>query len=154
MRSSRPGSCRRLAEKAAEATGGNALLAVMLILGVSAVLSGFIDNIPYVATMAPLVLALTQDIPDPNHSEALWWALALGSDFGGNMTAIGASANVVALGIAARAGSPISFWEFSRKGAIVTVITVARGRALPLAALLRPGLSDQAATRSHEAPDR
>ena len=113
-----------LAEKAAEATGGNALLAVMLILGVSAVLSGFIDNIPYVATMAPLVLALTQDIPDPSHSEALWWALALGSDFGGNMTAIGASANVVALGIAARAGSPISFWEFSRKGAVVTLITV------------------------------
>ncbi|MEO7060274.1 MAG: ArsB/NhaD family transporter [Lapillicoccus sp.] len=113
-----------LAEKAAELTGGNALLAVLLILVVSAVLSGFIDNIPYVATMSPLVLALTNDIADPSHSQALWWSLALGADFGGNMTAIGASANVVVLGIAARAGSPISFWEFTRKGAVVTGVTV------------------------------
>ncbi|MFI5593182.1 ArsB/NhaD family transporter [Amycolatopsis sp. NPDC051758] len=113
-----------LAKLAAEATGGNALFAVMLILVVSAVLSGVIDNIPYVATMSPLVLALTQDIPDPAHSEALWWSLALGADFGGNMTAIGASANVVMLGIAARSGSPISFWEFTRKGAQVTLLTV------------------------------
>lgn len=58
-----------LARRAADATGGNALLAVMLILGVSAVLSGFIDNIPYVATMSPLVLALTNDIADPTHSQ-------------------------------------------------------------------------------------
>ncbi|WP_284740355.1 ArsB/NhaD family transporter [Amycolatopsis sp. RTGN1] len=113
-----------LAKLAADATGGNALLAVMLILVVSALLSGVIDNIPYVATMSPLVLALTQDIPDPAHSEALWWSLALGADFGGNMTAIGASANVVMLGIAARSGSPISFWEFTRKGAQVTLLTV------------------------------
>jgi Na+/H+ antiporter NhaD/arsenite permease-like protein len=113
-----------LAKLAAEATGGNALLAVMLILVVSTLLSGVIDNIPYVATMSPLVLALTQDIPDPAHSEALWWSLALGADFGGNMTAIGASANVVMLGIAARSGSPISFWEFTRKGAQVTLLTV------------------------------
>ncbi len=113
-----------LARLAADATGGNALLAVLLVLGVSALLSGVIDNIPYVATMSPLVLALTEDIPDPAHSEALWWALGLGADFGGNLTAIGASANVVVLGIAARAGSPISFWEFTKKGAIVTLITV------------------------------
>ncbi|MEV6643507.1 ArsB/NhaD family transporter [Amycolatopsis sp. NPDC051371] len=113
-----------LAKLAADATGGNALFAVMLILVVSTLLSGVIDNIPYVATMSPLVLALTQDIPDPAHSEALWWSLALGADFGGNMTAIGASANVVMLGIAARSGSPISFWEFTRKGAQVTLLTV------------------------------
>lgn len=114
----------QLAKLAANATGGNALLAVMLILAVSAVLSGVIDNIPYVATMSPLVLALTNDIADPARSDALWWALALGADFGGNMTAIGASANVVMLGIAARAGHPISFWEFTKKGIIVTAVTV------------------------------
>ncbi|WP_116198705.1 ArsB/NhaD family transporter [Amycolatopsis circi] len=113
-----------LAKLAADATGGNAMLAVFLILGVSALLSGVIDNIPYVATMSPLVLALAHDIPDPAHSEALWWSLALGADFGGNMTAVGASANVVVLGIAARAGAPISFWEFTKKGAVVTLITV------------------------------
>jgi Na+/H+ antiporter NhaD/arsenite permease-like protein len=113
-----------LAQLAAEATGGNALLAVFLILAVSALLSGVIDNIPYVATMSPLVLVLTQDIPDATHSQALWWSLALGADFGGNLTAVGASANVVMLGIAARSGSPISFWDFTKKGAVVTVITV------------------------------
>ncbi|ATY12249.1 hypothetical protein CU254_18580 [Amycolatopsis sp. AA4] len=113
-----------LAKLSAGATGGNALLAVFLILGVSALLSGVIDNIPYVATMSPLVLALTHDIPDPAHSDALWWSLALGADFGGNMTAVGASANVVVLGLAARAGAPISFWEFTKKGAVVTLITV------------------------------
>lgn len=113
-----------LAEQVTKATGGNALVAVMLILVVSAVLSGVVDNIPYVATMAPLVGQLVSQIPDPTHSEALWWSLALGADFGGNATAIGASANVVVLGIAARNGYPISFWEFTRKGAGVMLITV------------------------------
>ena len=113
-----------LAKLAADATGGNALVAVMLILGVSAVLSGVIDNIPYVATMSPLVADLVVDIANPVHADALWWSLALGADFGGNLTAVGASANVVMLGIAKREGFPISFWEFTRKGAIVTVITV------------------------------
>ena len=55
----------------------------------------------------------------------LWWALALGADLGGNATAIGASANVVALGIADRNGQHISFWEFTKYGLIVTAVTVA-----------------------------
>lgn len=114
-----------LAELATDATGGNALTAVLLILVVSALLSGIIDNIPYVATMSPLVADLAANIHDPTHAEALWWSLALGADFGGNMTAIGASANVVVLGIALRNGTPISFWEFTRKGALVTAITIA-----------------------------
>lgn len=113
-----------LAELAADATGGDALLAVMLIVGVSALLSGVIDNIPYVVTMAPLVQELTTHISSPEQSDALWWSLALGADFDGNLTAIGASANVVVLGIAARAGSPITFWQFTRKGAVVTLATV------------------------------
>jgi Na+/H+ antiporter NhaD/arsenite permease-like protein len=113
-----------LANLATDATGGNALPAVMLILGVSTLLSGVIDNIPYVATMSPLVQQLAAGIADPAQSQALWWSLALGADLGGNMTAVGASANVVVLGIAARAGNPISFWEFTKKGAIVTVISV------------------------------
>jgi len=114
-----------LAELATDATGGDALTAVMLILVVSALLSGIIDNIPYVATMSPLVADLSANIANPVHAEALWWSLALGADLGGNMTAVGASANVVVLGIAKRAGTPISFWEFTRKGALVTVITIA-----------------------------
>jgi Na+/H+ antiporter NhaD/arsenite permease-like protein len=114
-----------LAELATDATGGDALTAVMLILVVSAVLSGVIDNIPYVATMSPLVAELVAGVDNPTHAEALWWSLALGADFGGNMTAIGASANVVVLGIALRNGTPISFWEFTRKGIVVTAITIA-----------------------------
>ncbi|TCO58309.1 ArsB/NhaD family transporter [Actinocrispum wychmicini] len=114
-----------LARLVTEATGGNALVAVMLVLVVSALLSGVVDNIPYVATMSPLVAQLAADIGDPAHSQALWWALALGADLGGNMTAVGASANVVVLGIAQRAETPITFWQFTRKGAVVTAITIA-----------------------------
>lgn len=119
------GTVDALARAATQATGGNALLTVMLILGVSAPVSGVIDNIPYVATMAPIVSELVASMPELTHPDALWWALALGADFGGNLTAIGASANVVMLGIARRAGTPVSFWEFTRKGAVVTVISVA-----------------------------
>jgi len=64
-------------------------------------------------------------MPSHIHPAALWWALALGADFGGNLTAVGASANVVMIGIARRAGHPISFWQFTRKGALVTAMSIA-----------------------------
>jgi Na+/H+ antiporter NhaD/arsenite permease-like protein len=118
------GVISQIAEAAARATGGDPLTATMLILFVSALLSGVVDNIPYTAAMSPIVLQLTQGITDPVQADALWWSLAIGADFGGNLTAIGASANVVVLGIAMRSGSPISFWEFTKKGAIVTVVTI------------------------------
>ncbi|GAB2563619.1 ArsB/NhaD family transporter [Kribbella endophytica] len=113
-----------LAGKVQDITEGRALFAVMLILVVSAVLSGIVDNIPYVATMSPVVLELTKSIPDPTQADALWWALAIGADFGGNATAVGASANVVVIGLALRAGHPISFWEFTRKGVVMMAITI------------------------------
>ncbi len=115
----------QLAHVAGEATGGNPLLAAIAILIVSAVLSGVIDNIPYVATMSPVVAELAATVSDPVQGQALWWSLAAGADFGGNLTAVGASANVVMLGIAARQGNPISFWEFTRKGAVVTALSIA-----------------------------
>ena len=115
----------QLADQIGKVTEGRALLAVMLILVVSAVLSGIVDNIPYVATMSPVVLELTKGIQDPVQAEALWWSLAMGADFGGNATAVGASANVVVIGLALRAGHPISFWEFTRKGIVMTAITIA-----------------------------
>lgn len=114
-----------LARLAADVTGGDPLLATMLILVVSAVLSGIIDNIPYVATMTPVVADLAATIPDPGHVQAMWWALAIGAGFGGNMTAVGSAANVVMLGISAREGYPIGFWEFTRKGAATTALTIA-----------------------------
>ena len=125
----RPGEdrCRRpkSPSRRSEVTGGDPLSTTMLILGVSAPVSGIIDNIPYVATMTPIVSELAASLPDGTDPNALWWALALGADFGGNLTAVGASANVVMLGIARRADNPISFWEFTRKGAVVTVVSIA-----------------------------
>ncbi|EID17179.1 arsenic-transport integral membrane protein ArsB1 [Mycobacterium xenopi RIVM700367] len=114
----------KLAHAATEVTGGNALFTVMLILGVSAPVSGVIDNIPYVATMTPIVSELSAAVPAHPHPDVLWWALALGADFGGNLTAVGASANVVMLGIARHADNSISFWEFTRKGVVVTAVSL------------------------------
>ena len=93
-----------------------------LLLG-SSVLGAFFDNIPYVATLAPIVEDLFTKVPDPDTGQALWWAFALGADFGGNGTAVTASANVVGLGIAAKAGHYISFWQFTKYGIIVTVLS-------------------------------
>ena len=115
------GAIDSLARAAADLTGGRPLLAVMLILVVSAVLSGIVDNIPYVAAMAPVVASLSGDLG----GDVLWWALALGADLGGNATAVGASANVVVLGIADRSGYPIRFVDFLKYGGLVTVMSIA-----------------------------
>ncbi|MGP3957962.1 ArsB/NhaD family transporter [Nonomuraea sp. 3N208] len=110
-----------LSEAAVAATAGRLELATMGLLGVSAVLSAIVDNIPYVATMSPIVAGLAE--ANGGH-DVLWWALAFGADLGGNATAVGAAANVVVLGIAARNGTPISFWQFTKYGLIVTAVTV------------------------------
>jgi Na+/H+ antiporter NhaD/arsenite permease-like protein len=116
------GAIDSLAEWVIDLTDGNLLLATMLLLVVSAVLSAIVDNIPYVATMTPLVLALAASIP--GDTTVLWWALALGADLGGNATSIGASANVVVIGTAERSGYRIRFGDFVRNGVPVTAITV------------------------------
>ncbi|MFI7706757.1 SLC13 family permease [Nonomuraea sp. NPDC049480] len=110
-----------LAKAAVAATAGQPELTTMGLLGVSAVLSAIVDNIPYVATMSPIVEQLVQA---NGGQQVLWWALAFGADLGGNATAVGAAANVVVLGIAARNGTPISFWQFTKYGLVVTVVTV------------------------------
>jgi Na+/H+ antiporter NhaD/arsenite permease-like protein len=123
------GVVNQLARLATEATGGHALLTTMLVLVVSFLVSGIINNVPYAATMAPIIGQLLPSVAGHVHQQALWWALILGTDLGGNLTAVGASANVVILGIARRADSPISFWEFTRKGAVVTTISIALSAA-------------------------
>jgi Na+/H+ antiporter NhaD/arsenite permease-like protein len=117
----RPGLRRRqrtLKEVASEA------IAQRVLLFASAVLSAIVDNIPYVATMSPIVGDLVH-ANGTDQGNVLWWSLALGADLGGNATAVGASANVIVLGIAERAGRPISFWEFTKYGLLVTAITIA-----------------------------
>ena len=108
----------------ADGVGDKELGGSMLMLGASGVLSGVVDNIPYVATMAPVTADLVHHLGgDKDH--VMWWALAAGADLGGNATAIGASANVVVLGIAERARRPITFWQFTRYGLVVTAATIA-----------------------------
>jgi Na+/H+ antiporter NhaD/arsenite permease-like protein len=114
-----------LARAATDAVGDRLWPATMLLLWASAALSAIVDNIPYVATMSPIVADLVQANGGNERAQVLWWALALGADLGGNATAVGASANVVVLGLAERAGHRISFWEFTRYGLLVTVIAVA-----------------------------
>ncbi len=108
---------------ATEAISSHYLIGAFALTGGSAVISAVVDNIPYVATMAPLTGDLIQS--GSAMAKPLWWALALGADLGGNATAIGASANVVTIGIARRNGHEISFWTFTKYGLIVTGVTVA-----------------------------
>ncbi|GAA0512423.1 membrane protein [Saccharopolyspora subtropica] len=114
-----------LGRAAINLVGDDYLLAAMGLLVGSAVIGGMIDTIPFVATTMPIVEELAATVPDPDISRALWWSLALGADLGGNTTAIGASANVVAIGWAARNEHPISFWEFTKYGLVVTTVTIA-----------------------------
>jgi Na+/H+ antiporter NhaD/arsenite permease-like protein len=115
----------RLGSLLTEAVGDRYLLASSALLWGSALLSGIVDNIPYVATVAPLVQTLVDAGSGASQAHALWWALALGADLGGNATAVGASANVVVIGIAARNGHPISFWRFTKYGSVVAAVTIA-----------------------------
>ena len=96
-----------------EVSKGNLTAAIVIILWVSALASAFIDNIPFTATMLPIIAFLNQTIPGAE-SGVLWWALSLGACMGGNGTMIGASANVVTVGLAEKAGYKISFVEYMK----------------------------------------
>ncbi len=110
-----------VAEWMAGATSGNVTLASIALLWFSAGASAVIDNIPYTATAIPVVERLIEDgLP----AAPLWWSLALGACLGGNLTIVGASANVVVANRAARAGYRIAFWEFVRTGAAVVAMSL------------------------------
>jgi Na+/H+ antiporter NhaD/arsenite permease-like protein len=119
------GVIEKISHAAASAVEGRLFFASTVLLWGSAAVSGIVDNIPYVATMSPVVADMVQASGNTDQSHVLWWALALGADLGGNATAVGASANVVVLGLAERAGKPITFWQFTKYGLIVTAVTVA-----------------------------
>lgn len=117
----RAGVMEALAGAIAGFAGSNRLGFTMLLLGGSGVLSGVVDNIPYVASVAPVVDGLLDPSGQPH---VLWWALTLGADLGGNATLVGASANIVMASLAARNGIHIGFWRFTRYGLVVTAATL------------------------------
>jgi Na+/H+ antiporter NhaD/arsenite permease-like protein len=110
---------------AGEALGERELVAATTLLFGSALVGAFVDNIPYTAATVPIVDQLVAGSATPSSESPLWWAFVLGADLGGNTTAVAAGANVVVLGIAAKAGHPISFWQFTRYGLVVTFATLA-----------------------------
>ena len=102
--------------------GDNPYIMVLTVLWVSGIVSGFLDNIPFTITMIPIVKLMLETTPIPN--DILWWALSLGACFGGNLTMIGASANIVSVGMAKQAKVNISFVEFMKSSALITIITL------------------------------
>lgn len=112
------GMITAIADALTDVTGGALAAGSLVILWLSAVLSGVVDNIPYTATMIPVVHEMAASHADP---QSLWWALAAGADLGGNATIIGASANVILASMAEREGHPIGFWTFMKYAGPVTL---------------------------------
>ncbi len=111
-----------LAAEAIEITHGSVNATAILILWMSAIASAFIDNIPFVATLIPLI----KDMGEMGLSnlEPMWWSLALGACLGGNGTLIGASANVVVASMAAQRGKPISFIDFMKTAFPLMILSI------------------------------
>ena len=111
-----------LANGMLELVGNNEMLAIVLIVWASALISAFLDNIPFVATLIPMIQTMQQGgmVVMP-----LWWALSLGACLGGNGSLIGASANVVLAGVSAKNGYPITFMSYLKKGFPLMLLSVA-----------------------------
>ena len=116
------GVIKMLAAEAIKITNGSVTATAILILWMSAIASAFIDNIPFVATLIPLI----KDMGEMGLSnlEPMWWSLALGACLGGNGTLIGASANVVVASMAAQRGKPISFIEFMKTAFPLMILSI------------------------------
>ncbi|WP_240417490.1 SLC13 family permease [Paenibacillus periandrae] len=111
-----------LAKQAVQLTGGNEVATAMLILWLSAIASAFVDNIPFVATMIPLIQDMgTMGVTNLN---SLWWSLALGACLGGNGSLVGASANLIVAGMAAKEGRPITFVAFLKIGFPLMLLSI------------------------------
>jgi Na+/H+ antiporter NhaD/arsenite permease-like protein len=116
------GIISQLAAQAIELTGGNPIATSMLILWLSAIASAFVDNIPFVATMIPMIQEMGH--MGVGNFEPLWWSLALGACLGGNGTLIGASANLIVAGMSGKEGYPIKFVTFMKYGFPLMLLSV------------------------------
>ena len=102
--------------------GDNPYVVVLVVEWVAGIASGFLDNIPFTITMIPIIEIMNES--NPHLQNILWWALALGACLGGNITIIGASANIVSIGIAKKYGVQISFLEFMKFGVVISLISL------------------------------
>jgi len=119
------GLLKLLADHMLALTGGSLTATAMVILWSSAILSAIIDNIPFVATMIPLIKAMAPTFGGPEGLMPLWWALSLGACLGGNGTLVGASANLVVAGFAERAGQPIRFVQYTLMAFPIMLMSIA-----------------------------
>ncbi len=117
------GGIKLMSEWLLNITNGSQKATAMIILWASGILSGIIDNIPYTATMAPLLVEV-QKVMGVEYTHPLWWCLSLGACLGGNMTIIGAAANVIVSETAASAGYPIKFMDFLKYGVLITTVSL------------------------------
>ncbi|MBS4760108.1 MAG: ArsB/NhaD family transporter [Clostridium sp.] len=117
------GGISMMAQWILDVTKGNETAMAMLILWASGILSGIVDNIPYTATMAPLIYQI-QLVEGAQYAHPLWWCLSLGACLGGNMTIIGAAANVIVSETAAAHGKPISFMKYLKYGMLITFVSL------------------------------
>ena len=122
------GAIGHVADAVKDITGGERTAELFGILGVAALGSAVVDNIPFTTAMIPVVREL-QESAGATGDDAYWWALALGACFGGNATLIAAAANVAAAGMAERAGTPIGFLSFLKVGVPATVLSLALAAA-------------------------
>ncbi len=123
------GVIEMLAHKTLELTGGDFNATAGAILWVSAIASALIDNIPFVATMIPLIENMAPTFGSADALVPLWWALALGACLGGNGSLIGASANLIVAGFAQRAGHPIAFLQFMKHAFLLMLVSIAIAHA-------------------------
>ncbi|MES0371806.1 MAG: ArsB/NhaD family transporter [Mariprofundaceae bacterium] len=119
------GVIEMMAHKTLELTGGDFTATAGAILWVSAIASALIDNIPFVATMIPLIESMAPTFGGEEALVPLWWALALGACLGGNGSLIGASANLIVAGFAQRAGHPIAFLVFMKHAFLLMLMSIA-----------------------------
>ena len=117
------GGIKMMAEWIIQVTQGSQAATSMIILWASGIISGVIDNIPYTATMAPMLVEIEKAM-GADYTYPLWWALSLGACLGGNMTIIGAAANVIVSENAIKEGHPISFMRFLKYGVFVVAISL------------------------------
>ncbi len=118
------GFINMLADRVIHTTHGEPRLTSMVILWISGIFSAVVDNVPFVTTMIPVLKQIGLVIKDPKLMDPIWWSLSLGTCLGGNGTLIGASANIVSVGIAKQNGFHISFKDFTKTSVIFTLVSL------------------------------